>query len=280
MWVAAGAVALALLAALFARSGGDESGQTGAAESSTAAVGGDVHSLVADPATPGRLFVGGHDAVFTSDDRGRTWSRVRSLDGADAMGWSITGRDVYVSGHPGLSRSTDGGSTFRHTNDGLPHTDVHAFGASGSTLYAAGPGLGITASIDGGRTWAVRGQDEGQSFFGRILVDDSDDQRLVAADARGGAVESADGGRTWRPLGGPSSALWVSRNGATLYVSGQEIAKTSDGGATWADVDVPDGASLVEIDPDDPEVLYAAVHDGEAVRVWLSRDGGATWTRP
>ena len=244
-------------------------------------MGGDLHSLVVDPTTPGRLFVGGHDAVSTSADGGRTWSRVESLDGADAMGWAFTTDAVYVSGHPGISRSSDGAAAFRPANDGLPDTDVHAFGAGGATLYAAGPAIGVIASSDGGRTWDARTSDAGQAFFGRILTGPDDDQHLVAADARSGPTESTDGGRTWHRVGGPPSAVWVSRSGTTLYVSGPEGAASSpDGGKTWEELSLPAGASLVEADPNDPAVVYTGIHDGDAVRVMVSRDGGARWGRP
>lgn len=241
-------------------------------------VGGDFHSLVADPTTPGRLFVGGHQAVSRSDDGGKTWKLVKVLDNADAMGWSFTDTAVYVTGHPGINRSTDKANTFERANAGLPDTDVHAFGASDSTLYAAGPNLGVSASTDGGQTWTTRSQNAGQSFFGRILLDGED--ALVAADARFGAVGSGDGGRTWRRLGGPPAATWVSRSGQTLYASGQQAAKSTDGGTTWTNVTLPVGATIVEADPNDPEVVYAGVHRGDAVTVWVSRDAGAHWARP
>ena len=207
-------------------------------------VGGDFHSLVVDPTTPGRLFVGGHEAVSVSTDGGRTWSRVGALDGADAMGWSFARDAVYVTGHPGISQSTDGAATFAKANDGLPSTDVHA-------------------------------------FFGRILTGPDDDQHLVAADARSGATESTDGGRTWAALGGPPSATWVSRGVATLFVSGRQgAARSADGGRTWTTLSLPEGASLVEADPAEPNVLYVGVHDGSGVRVLVSRDGGSQWDRP
>jgi len=255
---------------------------TAASASATGFVGGDLHSLVADPTTPGRLFAGGHDAVALSADAGRTWSRVDPLDGADAMGWAFTPDAIYVTGHPGINRSTDRGTTFRQANAGLTSTDVHAFGGSANTLYAAGPGLGVTASTDGGSTWASRTQNAGQAFFGRILVDATDDQSLIAADARNGAAASTDGGRTWRRLGGPPSAVWVSRTGTTLYVStgGPTAAMTSDGGATWTNLTLPTGASLVEADRTDPQLLYAGVHTGDNATVSVSHDGGRTWTGP
>lgn len=272
-------VAVAALALWRSGTGEDAPGTNTAGGATRGVVGADFHSLVVDPTIPGRLFVGGHQAVSVSSDGGHTWARMSSLNDADAMGWGFTAGEVFVSGHPGINRSTDAASTFRRSNSGLPDTDVHAFGASATTLYAAGPVLGVIASADDGRTWTSRTNDAGQSFFGQILVDQADDQRLVAADARAGAASSTDGGRTWRRLGGPAAAVWVSRSGDTLFASGQTAAKTSDGGATWTNLELPSGATLVEADPKNPDLLYTGVHDGDAVTVWVSRDGGATWKR-
>lgn len=244
-------------------------------------VGGDFHSLVADPTTPGRIFVGGHEAVSASPDGGRRWSRVDSLDDADAMGWGFAGNAIYVSGHPGISRATDGGATFGRANDGLPDTDIHAFGAGTSTLFAAGPGAGVIASTDGGRTWSARTTAAGQSFFGRILTGPDDDGHLIAADARAGVVESTDGGRSWQRLGGPPGAVWVSRSPTTLYASGPRGAsRSADRGRTWENLALPEGASLVEADPSDAGTLYTGIHDGKTVQVLVSRDGGMRWSRP
>jgi len=248
---------------------------------SAGVVGGDFHSLVADPTTPGRLFAGGHTAVSVSTDGGRTWSAATSLGGADAMGWAFTAEAVYVSGHPGINRSNGGLGSFSRANAGLPDTDVHALGAGAGVIYAAGPSNGVLASTDGGRTWERRSTTAGPAFFGRILVDAKNGEDLVAADARSGAMASTDGGRTWRSLDGPTSAVWVSRGPAGLVVSGPKgAARSADGGQTWADLVLPQGASLVEADPTAPDTLYAGVHDGSGVRVLVSRDGGRRWERP
>lgn len=286
VWLGAVAlVAAAVVAFAVSRAGddtGDDAGAPAASAPATAGfTGGDFHSLVVDPTTSGRLFVGGHEAVSSSTDGGKTWARVAALDNADAMGWAFAGDSVYVTGHPGIKHSADGAATFRQANDGLPDTDVHAFGASDTVRYAAGPRNGVVASTDGGRTWTNRTKAAGQSFFGRILVGPGDDEHLIAADARGGATESTDGGRTWRRLGGPPSATWVSRSGVTLYASGpQGAARTSDGGTTWENLELPEGVALVEGDDRDPSVVYAGVHDGKAVSVLVSRDRGTRWTRP
>jgi len=247
-------------------------------------VGGDLHSLTADPTTPSRIFAGGHQAVAVSSDGGRTWKPVPTLAGADAMGWGFTDGAVFVSGHPGLNRSTDGGASFRRINDGLPDTDVHAFGAGRAVLYGAGPSNGVIASSDGGKSWQSRTGRAGQSFFGRIAVDPTNDDHIFASDVRAGVAESGDGGKTWRLVDtGLRAASWLSasRTFDEFVASGPDGAVISrDGATTWTRLVVPSGASLVEVDPQDRDVLYAGIHDGRAVTVRISRDGGRVWAKP
>jgi photosystem II stability/assembly factor-like uncharacterized protein len=242
----------------------------------------DFHSLVADPSTPGRLYVGGHQAVSTSNDAGKSWTRVESLDNADAMGWGFRDEAVFVSGHPGLNRSDDRGATFKRINDGLPGTDVHAFGAGNHVLYGSAVDGGFFASTDDGANWEVRRADGTQPFFGRIVVDPDADDHIYAADSQRGVVESTDGGRDWAVLpSGLPAATWLSRTGDNLDVliaSGPAgAARSEDAGRTWTRLVLPRGVSLVEIAPEDPDVLYAGTHEDVAVRVQVSRDGGQSW---
>ena len=245
--------------------------------------GADFHSLVADPTTPGRIYVGGHQAVSASVDGGRTWTRVSALDDADAMGWGFRDGAVFVSGHPGLNRSDDDTASFARINDGLPGTDVHAFGAGHDVLYGAAVDGGLFASTDDGTPWEVRTTDGTQAFFGRIVVDPNDDDHLFVADAQRGVAESIDGGRTWAVVdSGLPAAAWMSGGGDNLDVliaSGPAGASQStDGGRTWSELDLPDdGTTLVEVSPDDPDTLFAGTHDGVAVRVQVSHDGGESW---
>ncbi len=273
-----GLALLVLTLFVVTRDGSDE-----ASKGASAFTGGDFHSLVADPYKPGRLYAGGHQAVAVSDDRGKSWRDVESLQGADAMGWGFTEEAVFLAGHPGLSVSADGGKAFSRSNHGLPATDLHSFGASGRVLYAGSP-AGLLASTDGGESWEVRNQKAGQSFMGRILVDPRQPEHLIAPDTTSGVVESKDGGRSWRSLGGLPGVQWVSSAPAdvTRIVAsgGGRAVESRDGGQTWNALDLPAGASIVEVDPNDPQVLYAGVHDGERVSVKVSRDGGGTWQTP
>jgi photosystem II stability/assembly factor-like uncharacterized protein len=255
-----------------------------AAGLSTPVVGEDLHSLVVDPTDPDKLYIGSHQGVSVSTDGGQTWKVEESLDGADAMGWAFTDGAILVGGHPGISVSTDNGATFEQRDDGLLSTDVHALGAGKDVIYAGLAGVGTFASTDGGRSWEMRNEETGAAFMGRILVDPADDEHVVAPDMQGGAMESTDGGRTWEALGGVPGTIWVSWDeGDTdhIIVTGiDSTAESTDGGASWQPFAIPDGASIVEFSLHDPEVLYAAVLRAPEALVYVSEDGGATWTRP
>lgn len=272
-WILVGVAAVGLVVLWWAWTS-DSSPPEGAAF-----VGGHLHSIVVDPTQPDVVYVGGHDAVSRSVDGGATWERVDSLDGADAMGWGFTDDAVLVSGHPGLTVSPAGIASFERRNDGLPDTDLHALGAGGGTVYAAGPRAGVIASTDGGATWQTRTTTVGQSFFGRILVDD-DATTLIASDAQSGPMRSSDGGRTWTTMGGPASVWLTITNDDTTIASGPQGAyRYQDGDAVWEAIAIPDGAQLVEADPHTPGGLFAAGLSDSTVDVWVSTDDGRTWDR-
>ncbi len=286
--IAAGLGAIVLVAIVVGTALQDNSGKSASSNGSTASddptVGGDLHSLVADPTHPNRLFVGGHAGVGVSDDGGHSWTQVPSLNNADAMGWAFTDTGIWQGGHPGLHHSSASDLTFAVANSGLPATDIHALGGSGSTLYGASPAAGVFASINAGKGWETRGASLGRSFMGRILVDPSNAQHLVAPDMSAGAVESSDGGVSWRSLGGPTAAMWVSwiagDPGRILVSTESGASRSDDAGKTWRAVSAPDGVTLVEASPNDPQIMWGAALTGTRATVWRSIDGGNTWNKP
>ncbi len=122
-----------------------------------------------------------------------------------------------------------------------------------------------------------------------------------------GMFRSADGGKTWEHKGLPEShhigrvilhpsdpnTLWVAVLGH-LYSPNQErgVYKTTDGGQNWKKVlfvDGNTGAVDLSIDPQNPDVLYAAtwhreryawdfIEAGSGSGIYRSNDGGENWT--
>jgi len=121
-----------------------------------------------------------------------------------------------------------------------------------------------------------------------------------------GVYRSLDGGKTWKNMGLKESMhigeiLVHPANGDIVYVAAmgplwgpggdRGLYKTTDGGETWnkvLEIDENTGVVSIEMDPRDPDVLYAAsyqrrrhtwtlINGGPGSGVWKTTDGGATW---
>ncbi len=184
-------------------------------------------------------------------------------------------------------------------------------------------GDGIYKSTDGGDTWMNLGLKESERIA-KILVDPTDPNTVYAAatgklwsdsDERG-LYKTTDGGKSWTKIlkganastgcamismdrGHPKTlfaCMWDFRRKGWTFRSGGENAsassgsgffKTTDGGATWTDLDEktakglpskPWGRLAVAVAPSKPSVVYVFVEAEEPKNgLYRSDDGGQTW---
>ncbi|MGA7216802.1 MAG: glycoside hydrolase [Candidatus Sulfotelmatobacter sp.] len=177
---------------------------------------------------------------------------------------------------------------------------------------------GVWKSDDYGRTWAPIFDHESTQSIGAIAVASSDPNIVYVASGEGlhrpdlsvgnGIYKSTDAGKTWTHLGLKDGfqipAIAVDRRdpnrvfAAVLghpYGPNEErgLFRSTDGGQNWQKVIYKDentGASDVEIDPSNPDVVYASMwevregpwEDGNEVNgtgggLFKSTDGGGTW---
>ncbi len=184
-------------------------------------------------------------------------------------------------------------------------------------------GDGIYRSTDAGENWTNLGLKESERIA-RILVDPTDPKTVYAAvtgklwsdsDERG-VYKTTDAGATWtkvlkgvNPSTGASMITMDPKNPKTLYAgmwdfrrkgwtfrsggegptafSGSGLHKTTDGGATWTELNDKSGKGLpskpwgrvaVAVAPSKPEVVYAFI-EAEPPKngLYRSDDGGMTW---
>jgi photosystem II stability/assembly factor-like uncharacterized protein len=179
----------------------------------------------------------------------------------------------------GVWKSADYGRTWNPIFDDQPTQSIGAIAVAPSdpriVYVATGEGLqrpdlsvgdGIYRSDDAGKTWAHLGLRDGQQIPA-LAVDPRDPNRLFAA-----------------VLGHP-------------YGANEErgIFRSTDGGQTWQKVlykDEDTGGSDIEMDPSNPDVLYACLwraregpwedrnsYGGAGGGIFKSTDGGNTWNK-
>ena len=187
-----------------------------------------------------------------------------------------------------------------------------------STWYIAVGSGGIWKTENAGISWRPMFDDQPSYSIGCITVDPADSNILWVGTGENvsgrhvgwgdGVYKSLDAGNTWTQMGLISSEhigvivvdprdsdiVYVAAEGP-LWKSGGErgLFRTTDGGRNWSAILVIDddtGVTDVEIDPRDPDVIYAATYQrrrhiwslmagGPGSGIHKSTDGGENWRR-
>lgn len=186
-----------------------------------------------------------------------------------------------------------------------------------NVFYMAAVNGGVFKSIDYGRTWQPIFDDQPTASVGAIAVAPSNPNVVYVGSGEGlhrpdlsvgdGVYKSTDAGKTWAHLGlregqqipqlavDPKNAdrVFVAVAGHPYGPNEQRgIYRSIDGGKTFEKVLYRDenvGASDVQIDPSNPQIVYGAlwesregpwengVFNGSGGGIFKSLDGGKTW---
>jgi photosystem II stability/assembly factor-like uncharacterized protein len=185
------------------------------------------------------------------------------------------------------------------------------------TLYVGSASGGVWKSKDFGITFKPVFDKHAQSI-GAVQVDPKNPQTLWVGTGESwvrnsvsvgdGVYKSTDGGDNWERMGLPDSeriarirvspkdgnTVWVCATGH-LWNDNEErgVYKTADGGKTWKRVlyvDARTGCSDIDMDPQEPDILYAGMWEfrrgasyfssgGPGSGLYKSTDGGETWRK-
>jgi photosystem II stability/assembly factor-like uncharacterized protein len=198
-------------------------------------------------------FAGG-DSLLTTNDGGNSWQRRSgrphpfSQDSGAAPYASVdfssatNGFGIPAAGE--VWRTTDGGRTWSDTAHSA--MQVSSYGQTVVTAGGSAAPPGLAVSRDDGATWSRA-----------VAPTDLNVQQLYRSGAglyavtNNGVAASTDQGRTWAayPRTGPrlTPATVAVAGGTVLRSDLIHVARSPDGGATWAKVSLPAGAGYLLI---------------------------------
>jgi photosystem II stability/assembly factor-like uncharacterized protein len=203
-------------------------------------------------------------------------------------------------------------------NMGGRATDVEGVPGNPNIVYAASAAGGLWKTTNGGVSWKSTFEHEGTISIGDIAVQPGNPDVVWVGTGESntrntvsfgdGIYKTLDGGKTWKHMGLKEtehiSAIAINpQNPDIVYVAAvghafapneeRGVFMTTDGGKTWTRtlyIDNQHGCSDLDIDPTNPNILYAGMWSferkpwtfrsgSEKGGVYKSIDGGRTWNK-
>ncbi|MFC1564689.1 T9SS type A sorting domain-containing protein [candidate division KSB1 bacterium] len=201
-------------------------------------------------------------------------------------------------------------------------TDIEGVDSKPTTIYVGAATGGLWKTVNNGITWEPIFDDQPVASIGDIGLSKSNPDILYVGTGESnnrnsspygaGVYKSTDGGETWSFLGLKETnhigrIIVHPTNPDIVYVAAlghlwgtnedRGVFKSTNGGRTWDKVlylDERTGVTDLDMDPRDPNILYAAAHErlrdrfdaGDPVDQWgpkagiyVSKDGGRNWTK-
>jgi photosystem II stability/assembly factor-like uncharacterized protein len=214
-----------------------------------------VDSLAIDPRDPDTIYAGTWWRAYKTTDGGKSWRLIKNgmIDDSDVFAISIDSRNpdhIIASACSGIYESFNKGELWRKIQ-GIPSQarrtrDILQNPAIPGTVYAATT-EGFWMTTNGGKSWALTTQKDLE--INSITVHPDEPNRVFIGTNNHGVMVSNDGGKNFTP---------TNENFTSRF------------------------AYTVTADIEQPNRLYATTHNTATGGgfVFISNDGGNTWTRP
>ncbi|MGH9606273.1 MAG: WD40/YVTN/BNR-like repeat-containing protein [Terracidiphilus sp.] len=256
-----------------------------------------VYAFIQSPSDPRTLFAGTLEGVFRTTDAGATWEQIspvgdREIHEVQSLAVDPLNPEIVYAGTWHLPwKTVNGGRTWEHIDRGLiVDSDVFSMLVDPErprTVYLSACS-GIYKSFDAGLLFHKINGIPSSARRTRVLRQDPKNPDVVYAGTTEGLYKTDNGGRTFRRMTGPDvivNDVYVdprNPNHVLMATDRGGVLASENAGVSFAESNTGISGRKVEallVDPNDPRRLYAGVvNDKSYGGVFVSQDGGATWT--
>ncbi len=259
------------------------------------------NAIAFNPLNPNTIFAAvsgfGGEHISVSYDRGQTWP-LQMSPGIDQINQILVHPSdtltIFCAGSPDMRKSTDGGATWKTVLPGytIDGESIVIDPQHPDTLHAAEFTLGkVYRSTDRGEHWL----DSSLSVnnVSALSIRPDNPNILYAGTGLGSISKSTDAGKNWRIVKHPVSAGVLGTKKICVSATSPLIAyaafdggvdtsvgvwKTTNGGEVWTRTGAT-GLPVrgLDIDPFDPDIVYAGSASATAMAIYRSTDGGNSW---
>jgi photosystem II stability/assembly factor-like uncharacterized protein len=263
-------------------------------------------AIAIDPSDSRHILFGqGDHGIWESRDGGKTWMRAQFGGGVgDPNGIYFDPQDssvIYITtGYPWKnSEATNafrrvgnapfeligGGKNNQGTNQLPGGSRIHALvidPREPKNLYAIRSGDGVYKNSDKGKgSWRKISQTYSLTRASAMAMSSVNSRVLYVATEGGEVFKGVETGKiwTWHRLANLDQLVWAlqahpSNNSILFAATSQGVVRSQDGGKTWSQKIRLKETTKLLLNPQNPDVLYAA---SRYHGIWRSVDGGDTW---
>ena len=210
-------------------------------------------------------------------------------DGNRVVALAVSGTDTLLKAYPqGVYRSGNGGESWQKV--ALPAQEdrriaaIATSPADANVMYAAGPGLGVLRTDDGGKTWVARNEGLPKRDVIAVAAHTTQPETVYILVSEHGIYRSQDAGTTWRLMdrSPPEGMLQLihsdmagsMQTGWLFAATRKGVRRAMDCFCLWQDAGkLGTEAHAITYDPRQPKHIYLAAQN----RLFRSVDGGESW---